>query len=313
MSTSSSDPARWVMSSNVMRRAQAVHTRVVVGVPLVLLLAGAWLLPAQVDWALAVASFMLMGAITGCLGISVGFHRHFAHRAFRARPWLRVVMAVAGQMAAQGPVLYWTALHRRHHSFSDRPGDPHSPTPHAQALPRSRWRAFWHGHIGWAAGHEVPLPTRYVADLLADRAIRRVNAGYNGCVLAGLVLPALLGLAWTRNPGGAVVGFYFGGVLRLVVSTQAIWAINSVCHRFGSRPHDTGDFSTNNAWLAPLTFGECWHNNHHHAPTHARFGQGWRQPDPGWWTIAVLRRLGLVWDVLGEGLKAQDRERQPAR
>lgn len=313
MFASSSDPSRWVMSSGTMRRAQALHTRVVVGVPLALLLVGAWVLPAGIDWGLAVASFMLMGAITGCLGISVGFHRHFAHRAFRAKPWLRVLMAVAGQMAAQGPVLYWTALHRRHHAFSDQPGDPHSPTPRAQAMPRSRWSAFWHGHIGWAAGHDVPLPTRYVPDLLADGAIRRVNARYKACVVAGLVLPALLGLLWTGSAGGALVGFYFGGVVRLVVSTQAIWAINSVCHRFGSRPHDTGDFSTNNAWLAPLTFGECWHNNHHHAPTQARFGHGWRQPDPGWWTIATLQRLGLVWDVLGDGLNAGQRGRQPAR
>jgi stearoyl-CoA desaturase (delta-9 desaturase) len=91
-----------------------------------------------------------------------------------------------------------------------------------------------------------------------------------------------------------------------------IWAINSVCHCFGTRPHATGDDSTNNPWLCWITFGECWHNNHHHAPTHARFGHGWTQPDPGWWTIVVLRRLGWVQQVLGEQLNAQQRGRSSA-
>ena len=278
--------------------------------PVVFLLAGPWYLPADISWPLAIFTFMLMGAVTGCMGISVGFHRHFAHRAFRAKPWLRVLMAACGQMAGQGPMLYWTALHRRHHSFSDLAGDPHSPALRAQLAPTTRWQAFWHSHFQWASDHPVPMPTRYVPDLLADPLMRRINACYSICLLGGLLLPALLGWAWTGSSAGAVVGFYFGGIVRMVVSTQAIWSINSVCHTFGRQPYDNGDFSRNNAWLAWITFGESWHNNHHHAPTHAQFGRGRTQPDPGWWTISVLRRFGWVWDVLGTDLKATDRKPQ---
>jgi len=304
------DPSRYVLHTPQVQRAQALHGRLTVGLPALLLVAGPWYLPAHIDLGLALASFMLMGAFVGCLGVTVGFHRHFAHRAFRAVPWLRVVMAVAGQMAGQGPVLYWTALHRRHHSFSDRPGDPHSPAPTAHVPGMSAWKAFWHSHFQWATDHPVPMPGRYVPDLLADPLIRRVNQAYYACLLASYAVPVLLGWAWAGTADGAIVGFYFGAVLRMVVTTQAVWAINSVCHRFGTQPHATGDFSTNNAWLAWITFGECWHNNHHHAPTHARFGHGWLQPDPGWWTVAVLARVGWVWGVLGDNQKAQDRGAQ---
>jgi stearoyl-CoA desaturase (delta-9 desaturase) len=301
------DPNRHVLHTPGVRRAQAWHARLAVTLPAVLLLAGPWYLPAHIDLGLAVVSFMLMGAFVGCLGVSVGFHRHFAHRAFRAAPWLRVLMAVAGQMAGQGPVLYWTALHRRHHAYADKPGDPHSPALRAHAPGTTRWQAFWHSQYRWASDHPVPMPGRYVPDLLADPGIRRVNQAYHACLLASYAVPALLGWLWAGSVAGAVTGFYFGGVLRMVVATQAIWAINSVCHRFGSHPFDTGDESTNNPWLAWITFGECWHNNHHHAPTHARFGHGWWQPDPGWWTIAVLRRWGWAWDVLGDDLNAKQR------
>jgi stearoyl-CoA desaturase (Delta-9 desaturase) len=311
MSDTTSQARRWVLHSPELVAAQRLHSRISVGVPLLLLLAGPLYLPAQIDAGLAFFCFALMCALAGCLGISVGYHRHFAHRAFRAAPWLRAVMAITGQMAGQGPVLYWTALHRRHHSFSDRPGDPHSPSPRAWERPIGRWQAFWHGHFRWASDHAVPLPSRYVPDLLADPLVRRINEHYHACLLAGIALPTAIGALWTGGWDGALTGFYFGAVLRLVVSTQAIWSLNSVCHSFGSRPHDTGDFSTNNAWLTPLVFGENWHNNHHHAPTHARFGHGWRQPDPGWWTIAVLRRLGAVWDVLGEDLSAAGRAAPP--
>lgn len=307
MSAPLADPARHVLHSPGMRRAQRWHAGIAVVLPLVLLALGPWILPAQIDIGLAIASFMLMGAFVGCLGISVGFHRHFAHRSFRAVPWLRALMAVAGQMAGQGPVLYWTALHRRHHSFSDQPGDPHSPSLRAHPPGTTRWQAFWHSQFRWATDHAVPMPGRYVPDLLADPLIRRVNAAYHACLLASYLLPALFGALWSRSTDGAIVGFYFGGVLRMVVATQMIWAINSVCHCFGTRPHATGDDSTNNPWLCWITFGECWHNNHHHAPTHARFGHGWTQPDPGWWTLVVLRRLGWVQQVLGEELNAQQR------
>lgn len=297
-----------VLYSPEVLAAQKRHSRLAVGMPMVLLILCPFLFPSEIPWGLAIFTFSLMCAITGGFGISVGFHRHFSHRSFRAAPWLRVAMAIAGQMAGQGPVYYWTALHRRHHSFSDLPGDPHSPSPRSWETPKSKWAAFLHGHYQWATNHEVPLPARYVPELLKDPAIQKVNTAYLYCFLAAILLPAGIGLLWTQSAMGAFIGFYFGFVLRIVVSTQGSWATNSICHMFGSRPHETNDFSRNNALLMPVTFGECWHNNHHHAPTHARFGKGWTQPDPGWWMVWTLKKLGLVWDVLGEDLSAQHRK-----
>ena len=294
-------PDRHLLHSPDIRRAQRRHAVIVVLLPLLACLSGPWWLPGSIDPLLAVASFAFMSTLAAGFGVSVGFHRHFAHRSFHASPWVRKAMVVAGQMAAQGPLLYWTALHRRHHAFADKPGDPHSPVPAAQARPVSAARAFWHGHMGWSVDHGVPMPTRYVADLLADKPIRRLSNAYLPCVLAGLLLPATLGALWGALFGGALqgalTGLYFGGFLRLAVCTQSIWGINSVCHRFGTRPHDTGDHSTNHLGMGLLTYGEGWHNNHHHAPTLARFGFGWRQPDAAWVMIAALRRLGWAWDV----------------
>lgn len=295
--THTPDPRRYVLRSQEIRRAQRRHAAWAVGLPLLLTLAGPLYLPSHIDPWLAVGAFAIMATLVAGLGISVGFHRHFAHRSFKAAPWLRWLMAVAGQMAAQGPVMYWTALHRRHHSFSDQPGDPHSPAPTAQEVWRTRAAAFWHAHVGWSLDHPVPMPSRYVPDLLADKPIRRLNGQYVWCVLAGLVLPTLLGAVWARSLGGAITGLYFGGFFRLAITTQGIWGVNSICHRFGSRPHDTGDHSTNHLGWALFTYGEGWHNNHHHDATSARFGQGWRQPDAGWVMVATFRRLGWVWDV----------------
>jgi stearoyl-CoA desaturase (Delta-9 desaturase) len=291
------DPSRYVLQSRDIQRTQARHLVHMVALPLVATVLGPWWLPHPINVPLAVFAFAAMATLVAGLGISAGFHRHFAHRAFKAKPWVRSLMVIAGQMAGQGPVLYWTALHRRHHAFSDQVGDPHSPALPAQTGPSSGWRAFWHAHVGWSMNHPVPMPSRYVADLLADRSIKRLNARYYACVMAGLVLPTVMGALWTRSVAGALTGLYFGGFLRMSITTQGIWAINSVCHRFGRRPHVTGDGSTNNAVVALITYGEGWHNNHHHQPTRARFGFGWSQPDAAWVIIATLRRLGLVWDV----------------
>lgn len=289
------DPRRWVLEGDGLRRAQRRHFVLSVLLPL----AGVLLLPLLVPdlhqpVGLAAASFALMGLIAGGLGISVGFHRLFAHRAFSAHPLLRAACTIAGQMAAQGPLPYWVALHRRHHVHSDQPGDPHSPQARAWGPDVSDGRAFWRGHVLWAWKHPVPLPSRYVPDLLADAPLMRLARAYPACVLAGLLLPALMGAVWTGDLHGAAVGLYWGGLVRLVVEHQTIWAINSVCHRFGRRDHATPDESRNNAWLALLSFGESWHNNHHHAPTSARFAHSAWQLDPGWWIIRVLQALGAA-------------------
>lgn len=288
------DPRRWVLTSSALAAAQRRHFLLSFVLPVVLALALPWIWPMFEHPGLAIVSFLLMGLLAGGLGISVGFHRLFAHRAFTATQRLRLACVVAGQMAAQGPVIYWVALHRRHHVFSDLPGDPHSPNLCATPGARSRLKTFLAGHVGWAWSHPVPVPSRYVPDLLADPLMMRASRAYWWCVGLGLLMPAVLGAAWLGSLEGAAIGLYWGGVMRLVVEHQTIWAINSVCHFFGSRPHDTPDNSRNNAWLALLSFGESWHNNHHHAPTSARFGDRPWQIDIGWWIIRSLQALGQV-------------------
>lgn len=251
----------------------------------------ALLWPSVAQAPLAAALLLGMWFLVGGIGVSVGLHRHFAHRAFAAPPALRALLGVLGSMAAQGPVTYWVALHRMHHASSDVAGDPHSPQPTAWPG-HGRWRAAWQGHLGWVFAHDVPKPTRYARELLADPLVRRLARAYPACVLAGLLLPALVGVAAIGGWQGAVFGAFWGGVLRIALGHQVIWAINSWCHLAGGRPHDTGDRSANVPWLALISWGESWHNNHHARPAVARFGRGWREPDIGWWVVRFFERAG---------------------
>ena len=252
---------------------------------------------------LALAWLLGMWFLVGGLGVSVGLHRLLSHRAFEAAAPLRALLGVLGAMAAQGLTLYWVSLHRMHHAASDQPGDPHS--PRASAWPgEGRLQAAWQCHIGWVWRHDVPKPTRYARDLIADPLMRRLSRAYPACVVAGVLLPALLAWALLRGwPGGGLgvglgdahaarFGAYWGGVVRIALGHHVIWAINSWCHMSGSRGHDTVDGSTNVAWLALLSWGESWHHNHHAQPVQARFGRGWRQPDVGGWMVRLFVALG---------------------
>lgn len=240
---------------------------------------------------LAAALLWGMWFLVGGVGVSVGLHRHFSHRSFQASGWLRAVLGVLGQMATQGPVVYWVALHRLHHAASDRPGDPHSPQPRAWPG-ASASVAAWRGHIGWVWSHDVPKPTRYARELIGDTLVRRLSKAYPLCVAAGLLLPAVAGALVLGGWAGLLFGAYWGGVLRIALGHHVIWAINSRCHLSPDRSAATGDHSANVGWLALPSWGESWHHNHHAAPASARFGQGWRQPDIGWWVVRSLVALG---------------------
>lgn len=241
----------------------------------------------------------VMWFLVGGVGVSVGLHRHFSHRAFAAKPALRAVMAVLACMAGQGTVSYWVALHRSHHSHSDQPGDSHSPVPEAHGM-SSRWGAFAQGHMGWVWRHDVPSPIRYAADLMRDPLIVRIDSHYWWIVASGVVLPGLAGvLIWSDAPlwEGFLNGSFWGGFFRIALGHHIIWAINSACHFSGQRPYDTGDYSTNVPWLSVLSFGESWHNNHHQAPTCASFKHRWWQSDMGWAFIQLAGRLGLASNI----------------
>jgi stearoyl-CoA desaturase (delta-9 desaturase) len=237
-------------------------------------------------------------ALTGA-GITVGYHRLFTHRSFKTTRPMRALFAVLGSMAVEGSVVEWVATHRKHHAFSDAPGDPHS--PHADQKPGflGALRGLAHAHVGWLfRGKDRANPARYATDLLADRDIRLIGRTFPVWVIAGLALPFGLGVALTGSVVGGLTGLLWGGAVRIFLMHHATFSINSLCHFFGRAPFSTGDESRNLAWLAPLTFGEAWHNNHHAFPTSARHGLGRRQVDPGAWLIAALERCHLAWDVV---------------
>jgi stearoyl-CoA desaturase (Delta-9 desaturase) len=288
-------PRVHTMPAAPFRRAQQRHFMLSVLLPTLGSVALPLLLPAAWSpWHAPAWAALLLGAmwfLVGGVGVSVGLHRLFSHRSFEATPALRAVLGAFGAMAAQGPLIYWVALHRMHHAASDQPGDPHS--PRAEAWPGvSRWRAAWQGHMGWVREHDVPKPTRYARELIADPLAQRIHHAYPACVLLGIALPALAGWAIVGGAPGLLFGAYWGGVVRIALGHHVIWAINSWCHLAGRRVHDTPDGSTNVAWLALLSWGESWHNNHHADPVAARFGRGWREPDVGWWVLRLCLACG---------------------
>ena len=245
----------------------------------------------------AIASLVVLYVLSA-LGITVGYHRLFTHRAFEAGTGVRVALAVCGGLAGQGPLIYWVALHRLHHERSDEPEDPHSPHV-SDAGPHAGWRGFWHAHMGWLWTHPLPNTARHAKDLIRDPVIAAVNHLYPLWLLLGLLAPALVVGAITRSPLGALEGLLWGGLLRLFLIQHVIWSINSVCHLWGDRPHATGDRSTNNAWLALPSFGESWHNNHHHAQSSAFHGLSPRQLDLAGLFIRLLGALGHAWKIRG--------------
>jgi stearoyl-CoA desaturase (Delta-9 desaturase) len=244
------------------------------------------------QWMDAVA-FLSMYLPTS-LGVTLGYHRHLAHRAFEAPRRTRAALIILAGMAAQGPPVYWVALHRRHHQHSDEPGDPHSPRMSGDASFYRRCRAFWHAHVGWQFGDAIFNPLVYCPDLLRDRLIRRLNRLYPLWVALGLLLPAIVCAAVAHSVQGAISGFLWGGLVRLFVSYHATNSINSITHMFGARRFATADDSRNTPWLALVTMGEAWHNNHHAFPSSAYFGLRARELDLGALVLRMLRALGLV-------------------
>jgi stearoyl-CoA desaturase (delta-9 desaturase) len=242
--------------------------------------------------------FAIVYPLTG-LGITVGFHRHLTHRAFKAKKPVRAALAILGSAAVEGPVISWVADHRKHHAFSDEPGDPHSPhVGHGGGL-RGALKGLAHAHLGWLYDHsQRALKTRYAPDLMKDPLIRFVDRTFVVWVLAGLAVPFGLGWAIGGSLHTALTGLLWGGLVRMFVLHHVTYSINSLCHFFGRRDFDTDDESRNLAWLAPMSFGESWHNNHHAYPTAAHHGHGIWQVDPGAGLIWTLEKLGLAWDVV---------------
>jgi stearoyl-CoA desaturase (Delta-9 desaturase) len=272
-----------------------VMVKVFVVVPFLGLLGA---LPFAWGWGLTVVDGALAAAfyLVTLTGITVGYHRHFTHRSFKATRPVRVTLAALGSMALQGPVISWVADHRRHHAFTDREGDPHSPwlfgtTPAAVA------RGFCHAHFGWMLRPNRTNPARFAPDLLSDPDIARINRQFPFWTAVSLVAPAVLGGLLSWSWWGAATAFFWAGLVRIGVQHHVTWSVNSICHMVGDRPWTDKDRSTNFWPLAIVSLGESWHNLHHADPTCARHGVGRGQIDISARTIAILERLGWAYDI----------------
>ncbi len=243
------------------------------------------------------------------LGITVGFHRLFVHRSFETYMWVKVVWAILGAMAVQGPMLKWVAMHRRHHQFSDTPDDPHSPQQEGRDV-IGLLRGVWHAHIGWLFEADPPDLNRYVQDLNASRTLRVTSALFPLWIALGLVIPAVLGGVITQSWVGVWTGLIWGGLVRVFLVHHVTWSVNSACHIWGFQPYLSDDQSRNNFVFGILAMGEGWHNTHHAFPTSARHGLRWWEIDVSYWVIRTLALLGLAWNLKLPTKQAQLREQR---
>ena len=245
---------------------------------LVILHAGALAALFMFNWrAFAVAVILHYMAVG--LGISMGYHRLHTHRSYRIPRPLEYFLAFCGTLSLEGGPIFWVATHRIHHQYSDKPGDPHSPRDGA-----------WWSHIGWLLTGEskhnnTKLMAKYAPDLAKDPFYANLNTyHWVPIVVVSIALFAIGG--WPM--------LLWGTCARLVFGLHSTWAVNSATHMWGGRRFQTRDDSTNLWWVALLTFGEGWHNNHHAHPTSARHGLAWYEFDISWITISVLKRLGIA-------------------
>jgi stearoyl-CoA desaturase (delta-9 desaturase) len=242
--------------------------------------------------------WVMLGLYVFCgLGITAGWHRHFAHKSFEAGPVVRALLAIAGSMAMQGPLTQWVTDHRKHHALSDKPGDPHSPHAGREPGVLSAALGLLHAHVGWLfVTKGMERGPDYARDLYEDRLIRWIDRLYLLWVALTLGIPFAIGYAFGGTSQGLET-MVWGGLVRIFAFQHVTFSINSICHMFGRQAYRARDESRNVWYLAPLSFGESWHNNHHAFPASARHGLDRFQLDLSWWTIRALERLGLVWDV----------------
>jgi len=249
---------------------------------------------------LELATMGVLYVLTG-LGITVGFHRLLTHKSFDTFPAVKATFAVLGSMAVQGPVINWVADHRKHHAFTDREGDPHS--PHLSRLRGLMGAAggLWHAHVGWLFNEAGRAErSRYARDMVDDRLMRMVDRLFFLWVVLGLAIPFGIGWAIGGSLGTALTTLLWAGLVRIFLLHHVTFAINSLCHFLGRWRFALEDESRNVAWLAPLSFGEAWHHNHHAFPRSAFHGLRRSEAafDPGGWVVRLLERAGLAWNVI---------------
>jgi stearoyl-CoA desaturase (delta-9 desaturase) len=292
------DPAAGLPANALGREKGALEQGALYAFVLVPFLALAVAVPSLWGWGL---NWVDVGLFAGfyvptVLGITVGYHRHFTHGSFKAARPLRIALAVVGCMAIQGPVVQWVADHRRHHAFSDRAGDPHSPWRYGTDT-RALLKGMFHAHVGWLFDRRQTNAARYAPDLLKDDALRITSRLFVLWAGLSVLLPGVLGGLITMSWSGAWTAFFWAGLVRIALSHHVTWSINSLCHTIGNRPFAARDRSTNFWPLAILSMGESWHNLHHADPTCARHGVLRGQIDISARVIWLFEKLGWARDV----------------
>lgn len=248
------------------------------------------------NWRVFAAAAFLYWMTTG-LGISMGYHRLHTHRSYKVPLALEYFFAVCGALTLEGGPIFWVATHRIHHQKSDQPGDPHSPRDGA-----------WWAHVGWilfgeANHNNTRMMSKYAPDLAKHRFyVWLNNYHWVPMVVLGLSLLAIGGLPL----------MLWAICLRVVLGLHATWLVNSATHMWGARRFATRDDSRNNWWVALITFGEGWHNNHHAHPTSARHGLAWYEFDPSWLQIKILKFFGLARSVRTAKVSSALPEREAA-
>ena len=234
---------------------------------------------------------IVMWWVAGSLGIGMGYHRLLTHRGYKTPKFVEYILTTCGTLAIEGGSISWVATHRMHHQNTDKEGDPHSP----------RDGGIW-SHIGWILTGRAMHQDRaellpYVPDLRKDKFHLWISKWHVvPSVIVAVVFYAIGGWPW----------LFWGVFMRTVVSLHATWLVNSATHMWGSQRYETGDTSTNSFWVAILTFGEGWHNNHHAEPQAARHGHAWYELDVNWYGIYALKTLGLAWDIKRPRLQAEE-------
>ncbi len=289
------EPGTATWGGDVQSRKEQIALGIFIVVPFLAVVAaipiawGGWL-----GWS-DVAIMVLMYWLTGH-GITVGFHRLFTHKSYKPNRAVKIFWAIAGSMAIQGPVIRWVADHRKHHKFSDRDGDPHSPWRYGKDL-KALTKGFFYAHMMWLFNPEQTPQRKYAPDLMKDRDIVRISKQFPAWVAVSLIAPAVLGALVTWSWQGGLTAFFWASLVRVSLLHHVTWSINSICHTIGDRPFVSRDKSANVWWLAIPSMGESWHNLHHADPTCARHGVLKGQVDTSARVIWAMEKAGWVSDV----------------
>ncbi len=280
---------------------QVASLRYKIATLLVILVPFAGLITASVltwGWGFSWMHMVILGVgylLTG-LGITVGYHRYFTHKSFETGRVITAALGILGSMSWQGSIIKWVEMHRKHHQFSDRHDDPHSPHTSGDGL----WgwlKGAFHSHMGWFFSVDPPDLHKYAPDLRASKLIRVLSDLFVFWAALSIIVPGLIAFAITGSWKDLLLGMLWGGLVRVFLLHHVTWSVNSVCHLWGKKEYRSHDESRNNVVVGILALGEGWHNTHHAFPASARHGLKWWQFDFSWITIKALEKVGLVWNV----------------